>query len=98
MKFKERWKKSTKKRKMLLIAQIIIYVVVLLFSVMGLLGYMNIRVTNNISIPLMGIIMIFVGLEIYKSNKLISYFCFGVALFMFGVGSTNLYTYLMMGK
>lgn len=96
MTFKENWKKKSKKYKALTIARIILSLLVLIFSTIGLVGFMDIAVSNNISIPLIGIIMTLSGIENFKSNKLIAYFSFGVALFIFWAGTTILYNYLVI--
>lgn len=83
MKIKENWQSKSKFLKVLFIMQMIISAVVVILCFLGLTNVLDIMVTNNIVMSLVGITIAFSGLENYKKNKVLAYFCFAVTGFIF---------------
>jgi len=87
----ENWNDKTLYIKGLSITRLVIALIALTTFVLGLLGIVNIRVANNIAIPLLGVILVINGMESYKLKKVLAIFNFAVALFIFGVGLSILF-------
>ena len=83
---KKKWKDLPLKDRILLISQMIVSLSVVVVASLQLV--VKSEVAHNIMMPLMGIMMILMGLNALNlklniGNKILAYFCFAVAIFMF---------------
>ncbi len=72
-------------RKVMFIARIIISVVVVVLSSVGLAGVVDVSVTNSIAIPLVGIVMLMLGIEEFRRSKILALIFFGSAALIVGI-------------
>lgn len=72
----------SKFNKILSSIKFIIGVIVIVFCFLGLTDIIDIKTTNNISIPLLGVFFALNGVSSFKTNKALAYGSFCVAGFI----------------
>ncbi len=82
----KKWSKMSLKMKWVTLIRLFTSVFVIINVLLGLFNIINIQITNNINMPLLGIIFIMNGIDSMKDNRTIAIFSFAVAIFSFAVG------------
>lgn len=85
MDIRMKWNGLSFARKVMFIARIIISVVVVVLSSVGLAGVVDVSVTNSIAIPLVGIVMLMLGIEEFRRSKILALIFFGSAALIVGI-------------
>lgn len=81
--YSEKWEKQSNWEHVGSIATIILGVIVIILAGSGIIGLMDLRITNNITMPLLGVILLIGGFMQRKTNRKVAIFNFLVAIFIF---------------
>lgn len=94
--FTEKWEKQSNWEHIGSIATIILGVIVIILAGSGIIGLLDLRITNNITMPLLGIILLIGGFMQKKNNRKVAMFNFLVAIFIFVISITILVSSILM--
>ncbi len=81
-KYRKKWNSLSRVNKVIIASRYVLSIVVLILCVLGLTGVYNITLTNNIVMPIMGIVFFLQGLFVYKRNKPQAIVSFGMTFFI----------------
>lgn len=90
MRFKDDWGKMSLRYKIIAILRLVLSVFVVAYSILGLSDVINIRESNNVAIPVLGVVIALNGVDSLRTNKALAIFSFVAAFFIF---ITTLFVY-----
>jgi len=67
-------------------------IIVIISSFIGLSSYGDVRITNFISIPLLGVINLINGISLWKTKKPVAIFLLFTAFYIFSIALTIFFT------
>lgn len=84
-KYFEEYKKATVVGKVSLVITAVLSVAVIALSILGLTNVLELEITNEITAPMLGIVLLINGIRFWKTNKTAALFSVLVSVFVFFV-------------